>query len=75
MSDTLEKGCKWFFAPRVNYNVGPTDAAGQNFRGAWDSLIRECIQNSLDAVKDSNQPVIVRLDFKNMPMRSYTNFL
>lgn len=74
MSDTLEKGCKWFFAPRVNYNVGPTDAAGQNFRGAWDSLIRECIQNSLDAVKDSNQPVIVRLDFKNMPMRSYTNF-
>lgn len=74
MSDTLEKGCRWFFAPGVNYNVGPTDAAGQNFRGVWDSLIRECIQNSLDAVKDPNQPVIVRFDFKNMPMRSYTNF-
>lgn len=74
MSDSFEKGCKWFFAPGVNYSIGPTDAAGQNFKGAWDSLIRECIQNSLDAVKDPNMPVIVRFDFKNMPIRSYTNF-
>lgn len=74
MPDTLEKGCKWFFAPGVNYSIGPTDAAGQNFKGAWDSLVRECIQNSLDAVKDPNQPVIVKFDFKNMPIRSYTNF-
>ena len=44
-----EKGCEWYFAPGVNYNFGPTDAAGQNFEGSWESLIRECIQNSLDA--------------------------
>lgn len=69
-----EKGCKWYFAPGVNYNVGPTDAAGQNFAGSWDSLIRETIQNSLDAVRDPSQPVVVRLSFRSMPMRNYMNF-
>lgn len=73
-SNSNEKGCQWYFAPGVNYNVGPTDAAGQNFTGSWDSLIRECIQNSLDAVLDKTKPVVVKLEFKTMPMKSYGNF-
>ena len=69
-----EKGCEWYFASGMNFSVGPTDAAGQNFNGSWDSLIRECIQNSLDAVLDKSKPVVVRLKFCAMPMRSYRNF-
>ncbi len=72
--NSTEKGCKWHFAPNPNFNVGPTDAAGQNFSGSWDSLIRECIQNSLDAVLDTSKPVVVKFDFKTMPMKNYGNF-
>lgn len=69
-----EKECKWYFASGMNYSVGPTDAAGQNFKGSWDSLIRECIQNSLDAVLNKDKPVIIRLEFCRMPIKSYQNF-
>ncbi len=72
--NTAEKGCEWYFAPGMNFNVGPTDAAGQNFDGSWESLIRECIQNSLDAVLDKTKPVVVKFEFKAMSMRSYRNF-
>lgn len=72
--NTIEKGCKWYFASGMNYSVGATDAAGQNFDGSWESLIRECIQNSLDAVLDNTKPVIVRFEFCKMPMNSYRNF-
>ncbi len=72
--NTPEKGCKWYFAPGMNYSVGPTDAAGQNFEGSWDSLIRECIQNSLDAVLDKEKPVVIRLEFCKMTMKNYQNF-
>lgn len=72
--NTPEKECKWYFAPGINYSVGPTDAAGQNFKGSWDSLIRECIQNSLDAVRNKEKPVITKLEFCKMPMKSYQNF-
>ena len=74
INNQAEKGCEWYFAPGVNYNVGPTDAAGQNFEGSWESLIRECIQNSLDAVLDREHPVRVRLEFKSLTLKNFTNF-
>lgn len=74
INNQAEKECKWYFAPGVNYNIGPTDAAGQNFEGSWESLIRECIQNSLDAVLDREQPVKVRFEFKELTMKNYSNF-
>lgn len=72
---SVEKNCKWYFAPNVNFNVGPTDAAARNFDSSWDSFIRECIQNSLDAVLDPSKPVKVKLTFTSLPMKNYTSFL
>lgn len=69
-----ELGCKWHFKAGMNFSMGATDAAGQNFDGSWDSLIRECIQNSLDAVLDKSKPVTVQIKFSRFNMSSYRNF-
>ena len=69
-----ERGCQWNFTTGVNFSIGPTDAAGQNFKSSWETLIRESIQNSLDAVKDSSRPVTVKFEFKKFPVRNYKNF-
>ena len=52
-----EKNCTWFFADQPSgQEVGPNNAMEQNFKGhPYTSLVRESIQNSLDAV--TNQRV------------------
>jgi hypothetical protein len=51
-----EKGCQWVFAPQEGGREdGPNDAMMQNFRSKpYNSLVRESLQNSLDAVNDLN---------------------
>lgn len=71
---SAEMNCQWHFKSGVNFNVGPTDAAGQNFDGSWDSLVRECIQNSLDAVLDKTKPVTVQIKFCKISMANFGNF-
>ena len=59
-----EKNLKWHFGSEGGQDVGPNDPIHQNFKGnPYYYIVRESIQNSLDAVKDKNQPVEVNFDF------------
>lgn len=70
-----EKNCRWNFAPRVGgIDQGPNEAMGDIFKKLpYQALVREAIQNSLDAAKDEDEPVIVTfkraaVDTHNYPM-------
>lgn len=71
-----EKNCKWFFADQPNgQEVGPNNAMEQNFKGhPYTSLVRESIQNSLDAVLDDSKPVRMEFDFREMEGVDYPHF-
>ena len=71
-----EKECKWYFADQPNVQeVGPNNAMEQNFkRHPYASLVRESIQNSLDAVLDKSEPVRMEFSFKEMRGADYPNF-
>lgn len=64
--EDIEKGCKWSFQ-RWNKSMtyfGPNDAIIQSFnRDFYESLVRESIQNSLDAVLEKGKPVKVSYTF------------
>lgn len=63
-----EKNCKWYFADQPNgQEVGPNNAMEQSFKNhPYASLVRESIQNSLDAVLDKTEPVLVKFSFLEM---------
>lgn len=70
-----EKNCQWNFAPRVGgIDQGPNEAMGDIFKKLpYQALVREAIQNSLDAAKNEDEPVIVTfkrssVDTHNYPM-------
>lgn len=72
--DTLEKGCQWTFQPWILNSVlyGPNDAVVQSFAKDFsDSLVRESIQNSLDAVVDMSRPVVVKFSFGELMAEDY----
>lgn len=72
-----EQNCKWYFAdqPLGGQDVGPNNAMAQNFKKhPYASLVRESIQNSLDAVADKSKPVRVVYSFKNMRWADYPEF-
>lgn len=71
-----EKNCRWYFADQPNgQEVGPNNAMEQNFKGhPYTSLVRESIQNSLDAVLDTSKPVRVEFDFRDMEGVDYPRF-
>lgn len=71
-----EIDCKWYFGVETGRDDGPNDAMAQNFRdeAPWASLIRESIQNSLDAVYDGTTPVRVEFTFKDLSKASFPNF-
>lgn len=70
-----EKNCKWYFGPASGRDEGPNDAMAQNFKedAPWASLIRESIQNSLDAVYDGSLPVRVEFTFKEINRLQFSN--
>ena len=72
--DSLEKGCKWTFQPWKAGSTlfGPNDATVQCFNKDFaDSLVRESIQNSLDAVVDMSKPVTVEFLFNSLIVSDY----
>lgn len=70
---TSELDCKWHFAPSTGgIDQGPNEAMSELFKkNPFESLVRESIQNSLDAVKDQNQPVHVHFRWRKMNGSSY----
>ena len=72
--DSPEKGCRWSFQKwndKMTY-FGPNDAIIQSFtKDFYESLVRESIQNSLDAVADSTQPVRVSFLFSKLYNNEY----
>ena len=75
-SNTPEKGCRWHFAPQEGGREdGPNDAMMQNFRAKpYSALVREAVQNSLDAVLDTSMPVRVELSFSSLNAKNFVNF-
>ena len=71
-----EKNCKWYFADQPNgQEVGPNNAMEQSFKNhPYASLVRESIQNSLDAVLDKSEPVVVKFSFMEMQGVDYPEF-
>ena len=71
-----EKKCKWYFADQPNVQeVGPNNAMEQSFKNhPYAALVRESIQNSLDAVLDKSAPVQVVFSFREMNGCDYPEF-
>ena len=63
-----ELDCRWHFAPTAGgQDQGPNEAMSELFKkDPFESLVRESIQNSLDAVKDKDQPVHVVFRWKRL---------
>ena len=72
--DDMEKGCKWTFQ-RWNKSMtyfGPNDAIIQSFnKDFYESLVRESIQNSLDAVLEKGKPVKVTYSFDKVTIDDF----
>ena len=71
-----ELNCKWFFGKEAPGNGrGPNNPTALTFKGSkYHSLIRESIQNSLDAVDDGTKPVIVSFDHGIFEGRDFPEF-
>src|SRR5574344_107426 len=67
---------KWTFEPQTGMAQGANNALVQNFssQGLYQSLIRESIQNSLDAVIDKSKPVRVKVDIGKMNTSDFEGF-
>lgn len=71
-----ELDCQWHFAEQIGgRDDGPNDPMAENFKKTpYASLIRESIQNSLDAVCDKEKPVKVEFNISSINRNSYPNF-
>jgi len=71
----MEKGCKWHFKPEGGRDVGPNDPVDEKFKGQpYYSIVREAIQNSLDAIQDQAEPVKVDFTFFDLNRIDYPGF-
>lgn len=71
-----ELDCKWHFGLEAPGNEkGPNNSTKLSFGGTkYHSLIREAIQNSLDAVDDKAKPVTVSFDYSMFEGRDLPQF-
>ena len=72
-----ELDCKWHFAEMGanDGDQGPNSAMSQTFsQFPCAALVRESIQNSLDAVLDEDEPVVVCFEHRSLPRTDYNNF-
>lgn len=71
----MSKECRWFFseAPK-NQDVGPNDAKFEIFRPDINSLVRESIQNSMDAVDDDSIPVRMSFKIRSFQREAFPHF-
>ena len=77
MPSDFEKGCRWTFGnPGKNTREeGPNNPSAENFKQEpYASLVRESIQNSLDAVFDQNRPVHVSFEIGSIRPSAYPEF-
>lgn len=59
-----EKNLKWFFGTEGGEEIGPNDPIHEKYKGnPYYSIVREAIQNSMDAVDDNSKPVKVKFSF------------
>jgi hypothetical protein len=59
-----EKNLEWHFDKESGEYDGPNDPMHENFKGnPFSSIVRESLQNSLDAVKNEEKPVTVEYRF------------
>lgn len=71
-----EKNCKWIFGTQDDVNVkGPNNPTMMSFKDEdFHSLVRESIQNSLDAVDDKSKPVNVSFALRQFDGMEYPSF-
>ena len=72
-----EKECKWHFASLDDNagDEGPNSAMSQTFsQFPCSALVRESIQNSLDAVVNKDEPVKVCFEHRSFERHDYPNF-
>lgn len=71
-----EKNCKWIFGTQDDVNIkGPNNPTMMSFNDEdFHSLVRESIQNSLDAVDDKTQPVVVSFAVREFNGLEYPSF-
>lgn len=72
----LEKNCKWVFGPQDDVNIkGPNNPTMMSFKDEdFHSLVRESIQNSLDAIDDRTKPVNVSFALRQFDGMEYPSF-
>lgn len=71
----MEKNCSWYFGNEGGIDIGPNDPIHQTFKGnPYYSIVREAIQNSLDAVNDTRFPVTVSFKFFDLDRLQFPNF-
>jgi len=71
----MEKQCKWHFKDEGGRDVGPNDPVDEKFKGQpYYSIVREAIQNSLDAVKNDNEPVKIVFSFSVLHRNDFPSF-
>lgn len=71
----MEKNCKWYFGNEGGIDIGPNDPIHQTFKGnPFYSIVREAIQNSLDAVNDNRFPVDVKFQYFELDRLQYPSF-
>ena len=71
----MEKNCTWSFRPEGGADIGPNDPLHITFKGnPYYSIVREAIQNSLDAVQDPEKPVTVSFQYFELNRQEYPEF-
>lgn len=71
----MEKDCTWSFRLEGGTDIGPNDPLHITFKGnAYYSIVREAIQNSLDAVNDPEKPVTVSFQYFELNRQEYPEF-
>lgn len=69
------KQCEWFFSESPkNQDLGPNDAKFEIFKPDINSLVRESIQNSMDAVDDDSIPVRMSFKIRSFQRNSFPIF-
>jgi len=70
----MEKNCVWYFKEEGGRDVGPNDPVHEKFKqDPYSSIVRESIQNSLDAVKDEEKPVNIEFAFFTLSRNDFPN--
>jgi len=71
-----ENNCDWFFDKHSGREKGPNDALEENFKThPYYAIVREAIQNSLDAVDDKQKPVLVKFNFISLNRQEFPNLI